>query len=336
MKTLMRMALIALVVLPAAASAQPNGYFFPPHWMYDPALGALVAPNRILLPDGLATAPSLLFAGSVNTGLYMSSGVIRLAYGGVLATSFYSGSIGLHSAGAGITFNETILGRAAANTLYQKNGANPQAFWIANTDDGAGNYERATLAWAANQFSIAGGAGGTGATRSLEFSGWGSVLFNATPVPGNDAARNLGGPANKWKDFFVAQSVQGSRSKALTDAAAAVAIERVAVPTNGYVGMLTSFTANSTDGTNRLTTTGLVSWAGADTAGTPTCGAPVVVGLSTAYKRANTLVCTFTNVVSTTNCDLSVTCTDNLAGVQTMEIEHFIVSMPKPNTYTPQ
>jgi hypothetical protein len=206
---------------------------------------------------------------------------------------------------------------------------------VPNTDDGLGNYERGELAWSGNAFYVRATAAGTGTLRPLALLG-SYISQNAPLSPSTSDTFDYGGPAAQIKNFFASRSIQGSRAKSLTDAGAAVSIERVAVPTNGYVGMLTSFTANSTDATNRLTTTGLVSWAGADTAGTPTCGTPVVVGLSTAYKRANTLVCTFTTAVSTTNCDLQVTCTDNLAGVQTMTIEHFIVSMPAPNTYTPQ
>lgn len=134
--------------------------------------------------------------------------------------------------------------------------------------------------------------------------------------------------------WFPSPTIGASR-KSLTDAGAAVSIERVSVPTNGYIGVFTYFTANSTDGTNRLTTSGLVTWAAADTAGTVTCGTPVVTGLVTAYKRANTLVCTWTAVTATTNCDLQVTCTDNLAGTQTMVIEHY-PTMPSPNTYSAQ
>jgi hypothetical protein len=210
---------------------------------------------------------------------------------------------------------------------------------LPNTDDGLGNYERIEHGWGGNVYRLNVTSGGAGQAREVIFS-WNGVTGYAaastTFYPAPTDTRTLGISTNLWKDIYLSRSIQGSKPKSLTDAGAAVSIERVAVPTNGYAGMLTSFTANSTDGTNRLTTTGLVSWAGADTAGTPTCGTPVVVGLSTAYKRANTLVCTFTTAVSTTNCDLQVTCTDNMAGVQTMTIEHFIVSMPAPNTYTPQ
>jgi hypothetical protein len=134
-----------------------------------------------------------------------------------------------------------------------------------------------------------------------------------------------------FRSLILNRSIQGSKSKTLTDAGAAVSIWRIAVPTNGYAGGDTIFTANSTDGTNRLTTTGRVTFAGADTGGTVTCGIGTPYGLVTAYRRANTLVCTFTAVTATTNCDVQVTCTDDLAGAQTMVIESRL-DMPTPNT----
>jgi hypothetical protein len=166
--------LLALVLLPAMASAQPNGYFFPPHWMYDPALGALVAPNRILLPDGTAAAPALAWSGQSNTGLYRTASDLRVSTGGfdslrILGNGLAAPATGYYSWGSsGVTGQDLFLYRGAANTLYQKNGANPQAFWLANTDDGAGNYERLTIfGTAATAFKLMPTAGGTGALRPV-------------------------------------------------------------------------------------------------------------------------------------------------------------------------
>ena len=241
-----------------------------------------------------------------------------------------------------IDYQSGQLGSCAAGALCTPVGVT--SFRLPN----AATTEYAEMKWDTNLFYLQTVAnGGTqrigvlnvGTGLYLQTAGVSRVVVGADGiVPGSATdTYNVGqSGTNAFANAYLTRSIQGSKSKALTDAGAAVSIERVAVPTNGYVGQFTSFTANSTDGTDRLTTTGLVSWAAADTAGTVTCGTPAVVGLSTAYKRANTLVCTFTTAVSTTNCDLQVTCTDNLAGVQTVSIEHFIVSMPSPNTYTPQ
>lgn len=224
-----------------------------------------------------------------------------------------------------------------------------QSLTLCNTADCATDYERATLSWVSNQIVLNTSKGGAGTTvrdirigdanQNLWFGGNGGstgIAYAAGMwLPAATDVTDQGSSTNLWRTGYFSRGWQGSKSKSLTDGAAAVSIERVAVPTNGYMGTLTAFTANSTDGTDRLTTSGLVSWAGADTGGTVTCGSPVVVALSTAYRRANTLVCTFTAATSTTNCDLQVTCTDNLAGSQTMAIEHFPI-MPRPNTYASQ
>ena len=166
---------------------------------------------------------------------------------------------------------------------------------------------------------------------SASFSAYGSAIN-----PAVSDGRTLGDSAALWQSLALSRSIQGSKAKSLTDAAAAVSFTRIAVPTNGYIGGELIYTANSTDGTNRLTTTGRYNFAGADTAGTVTCGTPNAVGTpATAYRRANTLVCAVTAVTSTTNCDLQVTCTDNLAGTQTVTFEYRL-DMPSPATVSPQ
>ena len=171
--------------------------------------------------------------------------------------------------------------------------------------------------------------------------------FNLSNAGVQVAVLNIGGLAflnysaptvslNNGEVVLGVTGLQGKKSKTLTDAAAAVSFVRIAVPTNGYIGGKVIATANSTDGTNRLTTTSEWYFAGADTAGTVTCGAPSAVGTpATAYRRGNTLVCTMTSVTSTTNCDLQITCTDDLAGDQT-PIFGWRLDMPSAATVTPQ
>jgi hypothetical protein len=346
MKTLMRMALIALVLLPAVASAQPNGYFFPPHWMYDPTLGALVAPNRILLPDGTMAAPALAFSGDSSIGLYRSGTSIATwrnsnANGGVpislkpadltLGSAY---ALGWSNSTASTSATDLFLTRGAANTLYQKNGANPQAFWLANTDDGAGNYERAEFRWNTNILEMGSTAGGTGAVRPVRLMGqYMSFAGNALPSVGD--TRQLGDSSNTWTSAYLSRSIQGSRSKTLTDAAAAASFVRIAVPTNGFAGGEVIYTATSTDGSAILATTSSCVFSATDIGGTVIAGAPNCRTPSTSYTRANTLVCTISGAVSTTNYDLQASCTDDKAAAQTVTL-YYRLDMPQPNTVTPQ
>jgi hypothetical protein len=338
MKTLMRMALIALVVLPAVASAQPNGYFFPPHWMYDPALGALVAPSRILLPDGTVSSPAVAWASEPGAGFYRagagywyyaSSGGnrVRLGTGEVSVLS----DTGFFALGSAV---DTRLTRGAANTLYQKNGANPQAFWLANTDDGAGNYERAEFRWNTNILEMGSTAGGTGAVRPVRLMGqYMSFAGNALPSVGD--TRQLGDSSNTWTSAYLSRSIQGSRSKTLTDTAAAASFVRIAVPTNGFAGGEVIYTATSTDGSAILATTSSCVFSATDIGGTVIAGAPNCRTPSTSYTRANTLVCTISGAISTTNYDLQASCTDDKAAAQTVTL-YYRLDMPQPNTVTPQ
>lgn len=68
---------------------------------------------------------------------------------------------------------DAILRRDAAGAISQRNGANAQAFRVANTDDGAGNFERGIMSWqeATNVLHIGTMAGGTGSGRAVVFRG---------------------------------------------------------------------------------------------------------------------------------------------------------------------
>lgn len=213
--------------------------------------------------------------------------------------------------------------------------ATGSTFYLYNTADQTTNYERFKIGWSGNQVEIKTEVGGSGTARPILIYPAGPLYFNANLTPYSGDLYSVGTSTIPWIQANVSRVIQGSKSTTLTDAAAAVSIWRIAVATNSYAGGKLIFTANSTDGTNRLTTTGEVTFAGADTGGTVTCGIGTPYGVATAYRRANTLVCTFTAVTATTNCDIQVTCTDDLAGSQTMAIESR-VDMPKPNTATPQ
>ena len=57
--------------------------------------------------------------------------------------------------------------RIDAGHIGMRNGSNPQTFSVANTDDGAGNYERGVLKWESNELVIETEAGGTGIQRNI-------------------------------------------------------------------------------------------------------------------------------------------------------------------------
>lgn len=80
--------------------------------------------------------------------------------------------------------SDLALGREAANTLAQRNGASAQGFNLYNTYTDASNYERLSVGFveAAATLSILSQAAGTGAARPINLSvtGGGSVTFGAS------------------------------------------------------------------------------------------------------------------------------------------------------------
>jgi len=112
-----------------------------------------------------------------------------------------------------------------------------------------------------------------------------------------------------------------NNAKSLTDAAAATPYAVVAVATNGWIAGELEWTATSVSGADQLVANGAIRYWGTDTAGTPVCGINKIGTDGEGHSGgANTLVCTWTNVVSTTNCALSVTCTNDLAGSQAITL----------------
>lgn len=110
-------------------------------------------------------------------------------------------------------------------------------------------------------------------------------------------------------------------TKALTDAAAATSFATIAVPTDGHIGGELVWMATSFSGADQLVANGSIRFWGTDTAGTPVCGINKIGTDGEGHSGgANTLICTWSNVVSTTNCAVSVTCTNNLATAQAISL----------------
>lgn len=151
--------------------------------------------------------------------------------------------------------------------------------------------------------------------------GTGILSISSTAInTGTADAASVGTSALPYTTAYLTRSVQGSKSKTLTDAAVAVPVIRVPIASNSYQAGDVIWNAQSTDATDYRTTVGTIHFAGISKGAAPTCTVNVVGTDLTASSNANTLACTWTNVVNATNCDLSVTCTDNTAGSQTMTI----------------
>jgi hypothetical protein len=230
----------------------------------------------------------------------------------------------------------------------------PQTWSVYNFCDGvdcATGYERLSMYWLSNVAIISPLAAGTGTTSrvlSLRINGsvnnridlapaqWDVILNGAGVFSSNISAlypattdgHALGLSNKLWSAVAVSRVIMGSKSKSLTDAGAAVTLITVPIASNSYQAGEVIWSAESTDATDYRTTAGRVRWAGISKAATPTCPNPTAVGADlTASSNASTLVCTWTEAVNSTNCDIKVTCTDNTAGTQTMTIR-YRVDMP--------
>jgi len=172
----------------------------------------------------------------------------------------------------------------AANTLAQRNGGTqgtpvPQLFRVYDFCDGvdcATGYRRLQLGYVGTIFRIDNQNGGTGATSYFTFTynGGGGYAFTETNFnPANDAI-DLGQNGAFWKSFFVGRSIQGSKSKALTDNTATT-FATVAMPQaagSNYGGGQIIYTIFCKDASNQAQQTGTVKFVCMNLAGTESCG----------------------------------------------------------------
>lgn len=108
-----------------------------------------------------------------------------------LSLSTDSGLCWTNGQGVGLSANTDLrLYRDAAAQMAQRNGTNPQAFSIYNTYTDGSNYERVSMGWNGNIFEIRSQAAGTGAVRSVRFTG--TILLPAGTGSANISAYGSG------------------------------------------------------------------------------------------------------------------------------------------------
>jgi hypothetical protein len=134
--------------------------------------------------------------------------------------------------------NDLILARDAANTLALRNGTNAQEqrWYYSYTDAGNNAYFSIDVGKSSASYTkmsaISNGAtsapanlqiaAGSG-TGSLEFSAGGSLRFYSQSGlfnPSSNGETVLGDSTHLWKSVGIAESIQGSKTKALTESSA--------------------------------------------------------------------------------------------------------------------
>lgn len=114
---------------------------------------------------------------------YMSNSVGNInqfnSGGGLLSAG--NGSFGFSSnATSALVAADVSLFRDAASTLAQRVGTAAQTFRVYNTYTDASNYERASLGWVGNVFTIQAENAGTGSNRAVNVVGKGNVTLTST------------------------------------------------------------------------------------------------------------------------------------------------------------
>ena len=144
--------------------------------------------------------------GGWNWEIRPLTGALDFFVPGSTRASIVSTGVRLPSANSLDWNNDLFLLRGAANTLYQRNGANAQTIWLAETFTDGSNYERGSLAAASDTFTIAWESAGTGSANgsvALTAKGTGNVIKNTGGL-----AQNVSGTAfTQTADKTVANTV---------------------------------------------------------------------------------------------------------------------------------
>jgi hypothetical protein len=307
--------------------------------------GLLVAALLVLLP-GLAVGQDLI-RYYPPAGIFTSSG-----------SQFFASGIGLGNTVASPYAN---LYGDAANTLAMRNGGTtgtpvPQTFNIYNFCDGAAcvtGSARGSIRMATNFMYIETASAGTGDTSNIIIqsnrdavllgkAGGNQFIANGTSnyfggVVGNTS--NLGASTSyQWNNLYLISSIQGSKSKALTDAAA-TAFVRIAIPqtiATNYKGGQVIYEIYCDDDTNQASQAGTVKFTCHNLAGTEACGFGTPDGVTLGDGTLSLAAPTFdASSAAADTIDLRVTsdCTGAAPNTHTIE---YRLDMPTTATITPQ
>lgn len=190
-----------------------------------------------------------------------------------------------------------------------------------------------------NDFNVA-----IGGATVLRVGGASLTIDVGTPEYQFDSSRfyvtndtlSLGLGTFAWKEFYVLRSIQGSKSKALTEGAATTMVT-VAVPQtagSNFAAGEFKYTVYASDGTDSQALNGVAKFSAVNKAGTETCTLEDDQ-ITDEAASAGTLACTVTCVVGLTDVvGLALDCTSSLT--QTTLNGLYRLDMQQVNTVAPQ
>lgn len=346
--------LMALAALPAAAQIEytaPAGGTF--------TGGTITSPILAPAADNCSAVP-YSFGGSTTTGLCAVSANIGALHSGAPVLAFQQGTVFVPS-GVGFVFTDgsygasqsTRLTRGATGTLWQRSVvATSQAqeyHWTNFYTDGS-NYQGGVLKTSASGIEIAAETAGSGADN-LDVTiraagsgavklvangyGWGVDAGTGIPwLPILDDGQPIGSPTFRPMHVYISRSIQGSKTKTLTESSATTFVT-VAVPQTAganYAAGRVGYTVYASDGTDSQTLHGVAQFSAVNKAGTETCAAIADVQTAVAESAGgSTLTCTITCVTGLTDVvGLAANCASSLT--QTTLTIQARLDLEQPNT----
>lgn len=311
MKRLICFIFLVPLLFVSTATAQDAWNRWPGYSITIPGLAAngsnITTTVPVLVPDGTNAAPAVAASTDPTDGLTFGGNAVNVIVNGAIRETFGINFVSIAGTEPFVQFGtNTRLFSSAANTLYQKGvtPTNPQAFWLANTDDGAGNYERLENKWEANAYRLNVGYGGTGQAREIYFSWNGTAAYalaSTTFYPSPNDSRLFGISSNQWAAAYISRSIQGSKTTTLSDNVKKAFVE-IPVPQAAMIGGDFTYVIKCEDAADRVLTSGRVAFVtqGGD-AGLETCVLGAHSGVATTTDNTKTLTNTFTCNNSPTN-----------------------------------
>lgn len=272
------------------------------------------------------------------------------AFAALNAANVVAGNAGINYHTGALTGTSLELGSAldtplvyltydAANILAQRNGTAAQKFIVQGTYTDASNQQ-----WGFIDQNVTTADGLTlGCTRAgsasfcsaINFNQNGSVIatFSNIDWSGISDQTTLGAGA-ALKSANINRSIQGSKSKAITDATATT-FATIAVSSGGYEGGAIIGTVRCADATNHATGTVRVTFACDDTGGTTSCtfGTPDFAMQGDGTAAISTPTFDATDGSSLANLRINADCTGVTPTTLTFESR---ADIPTVATYTPQ
>lgn len=330
-KRIMILALGALLLAGTAARAQGIDIELPAA-TFD---GGSVT-NPVLLPDGSGTAPGLAFTNAPNYGFYYSGGAINVAIANGPDFVFTGSNLQIRNDAGALYFgtsNDLAIARDAANTLALRNGTNAQTFNIYNTYTDPSNYERGTLVWSGNEFFIGTQYDGTGSTRVTSMLVGGSrqwTFSESAFYPGITDSDDLGQAAQGIKNAYILRSIQGSKTKALTESSATT-VFTIALADKAVTSGTVMWAVHAADATNTQMVSNEFGFDCLNEADTEACTINNH-GTDTDNTPTGTLTCTDAWAYGTNTASFTLNCVSSLT--QTTLNAYVRLDMLVPQTLT--